>query len=213
MSKFGWRFSAALTFMLAGLIGAMGVARTAAAAPPQKDAAQHGAMKMDAKLDNQALIKSATSAAPMHIGKDATVITFDAAGKMVTLRAGTNDFTCMADNPNSPGEDPMCLDKPGMQWATSWMNKEPKPANTEPGLAYMLKGGSDVSATDPWATDTQSFIDSPPHIMILWAFDAEKSGLPTKPQKTGTWIMWGGTPYAHLMVNGNPFEGKQISAR
>lgn len=208
MTRFAWRLPAAALLAFAVASGPASAADTA-----QKAKTKEGAMKMDAKMDNKALIKSALGAAPEHIGKDAKVITFDADGKMVTLREGTNDFTCMADNPTSPGEDPMCLDKPGMQWAMSWMNKDAKPANTEPGLAYMLKGGSDISATDPWQTETKNFIDSPPHVMILWAFDAQKSGLPTKPQKTGMWIMWSGTPYAHLMVNGNPFEGKQITAR
>lgn len=211
MSNLHWRLAAAMALVVM-LVGAWGVARTVSAADSKKGATEHGAMKMGAKMDNKALIESAVSAAPAHIAKDAKVITFDAQGQPVTLREGSNDFTCMADNPATPGNDPMCLDKPGMEWANSWMSKAEKPANEEPGLAYMLKGGSDISATDPWATETKNFINSPPHIMILWNFDA-KTGLPTKPQKTGTWIMWSGTPYAHLMVNGNPFEGKQVSAR
>jgi hypothetical protein len=120
------------------------------------------------------------------------------------LRQGTNGFTCIPDAPDSNGVDPMCIDEEGMKWAHSWMSHEAKPANTAPGLIYMLAGGSDISATDPWATKTDHFITSPPHWMILWPFDATASGLPTTPKKTGTWIMWAGTPYAHLMVNQVP---------
>ena len=40
--------------------------------------------------------------------------------------------------------------------------------------------------------------------MILWPYDPGASGLPAKPKKTGTWIMWAGTPYAHLMINQVP---------
>jgi hypothetical protein len=40
----------------------------------------------------------------------------------------------------------------------SWITREPKPANDQPGLIYMLHGGSGISATDPWATKTDKFI-------------------------------------------------------
>jgi hypothetical protein len=70
----------------------------------------------------------------------------------------------------------------------------------------MLVGGSDIHADDPWAkiVPGQSFINSPPHWMVLWAFDAKTTGLSTTPSKKGTWLMWAGTPYAHLMINQVP---------
>jgi len=40
--------------------------------------------------------------------------------------------------------------------------------------------------------------------MIMWPFDPATTGLSTTPKKTGSWIMWSGTPYAHLMVNQVP---------
>jgi hypothetical protein len=98
----------------------------------------------------------------------------------------------------------MCADPQGWKWIVSWIKREPKPANDQPGIVYMLQGGSDLSATDPWATKTDKFIESPPHYMIMWPFDPKTSGLSTTPSKTGTWIMWANTPYAHLMVNQNP---------
>jgi len=44
----------------------------------------------------------------------------------------------------------------------------------------------------------------PPHWMILWPFEATDTGLPTMLKRTGTWIMYAGTPWAHLMINGRP---------
>ena len=35
-------------------------------------------------------------------------------------------------------------------------------------------------------------------------FDPKSTGLSDKPKQTGSWIMWAGTPYAHLMVNQKP---------
>ena len=156
------------------------------------------------KMSNAQIIRSALSAAPREIADHAAVIAPDASGKMTELRAGTNGWTCMADEPNTPGLDPMCLDKPSMEWAQAWMSKAPKPTNTVPGIIYMLQGGSDISATDPFVTKTDHYISSPPHYMIMWPYDAKSTGFSTTPKKTGTWIMWAGTPYAHLMINQTP---------
>lgn len=157
-------------------------------------------------MDKEALIKSALAAAPAEIAKGAAVIAPGPDGKMVELKAGTNGFTCLPDQPETPGKDAMCLDPQAMIWAQSWMAHDPAPKNTAPGIAYMLTGGSDISATDPWAEagPNHQFVESPPHWMIMWAFDPAVTGLSTTPSKQGTWIMWAGTPYAHLMINQVP---------
>jgi len=156
------------------------------------------------KMSNPELISSALAAAPKDIAEHAAVIAPDANGKMAEIHAGTNGWTCIADEPDTPGLDPMCLDEQSMMWVQSLMSHAPKPANTAPGIVYMLQGGSDISATDPFATKTDHFVESPPHYMIMWPYDAKSTGFSTSPKKTGTWIMWAGTPYAHLMINGNP---------
>jgi hypothetical protein len=157
-------------------------------------------------MDKDALIKSALAAAPAHIAKDAAVVAPGADGKLTQIKAGTNGFTCLPDHPSTPGKDPMCVDQQGMLFVESWANHDAKPKNTAPGLAYMLQGASDISATDPWATPApgHQFVASPPHWMIFWPYDPKTSGLSTTPKKDGTWIMWAGTPYAHLMINQTP---------
>jgi len=172
-----------------------------ASAQKTSDTTEAGGMSADKK---EALIKSALAAAPKHVAEHAAVVAAGADGKMVELRSGTNGFTCIPDEPDTPGKDPMCLDEQGMLFAKSLMSHADRPANTAPGIGYMLQGGSDISATDPWAKSTSHYVASPPHWMLLWPVDAEKSGLPTTPKKTGTWIMWAGTPYAHLMINQVP---------
>jgi hypothetical protein len=163
-----------------------------------------GSHAVSAGPSDETLIRSALAAAPKHIADGATVIAPGPSGAMRTLRTGKNGFTCMPDAPNTPGPDPMCLDEQAMIWAKDWMAKAPKPTNTAPGIMYMLRGGSDISATDPFATATKNFVASPPHWMIVWPFDGKATGLPLTPKKTGTWIMWPGTPYAHLMINQVP---------
>jgi hypothetical protein len=171
---------------------------------------QGGAMSASAakakvkKMSNAEIIRSALSAGPREISEHAAVVAPDASGKMAEIRSGTNGWTCMADEPDTPGLDPMCLDKQSMMWAQSLMSHAPKPGNTAPGIIYMLQGGSDISATDPFAKTTDHFIESPPHYMIMWPYDAKSTGFSTTPKKSGTWIMWAGTPYAHLMINQKP---------
>jgi len=36
------------------------------------------------------------------------------------------------------------------------------------------------------------------------AFDPKQAGLSDTPKESGTWVMYAGTPYAHLMINQQP---------
>lgn len=151
----------------------------------------------------QEKIKRALSAAPPDIAKAAKVVDMDEHGKMTVLREGTNAFTCFPGHPGVVGDVAMCADGPSMQWISDMMSHKPKPTNTQPGVIYMLAGGTDWSGTDPSATSGTP-ITEPPHWMIMWPFDTATTGLPTTPKQTGTWIMYAGTPWAHLMINQVP---------
>src|SRR6202140_1276364 len=96
------------------------------------------------------LIKSAMSAAPAGVAKNATIVTMEADGKMRTLRKGTNEFTCMPDNPATPGPAPMGMDKNAMDGVEAWASHTP-PTVGKVGFMYMLEGGTDASNTDPYA--------------------------------------------------------------
>ena len=167
---------------LAGLAVAQGPAHT----PPKTD---------------EEMIANAMSAAPAAVGRDATIMAMDEKGQMRVLRQGTGPFTCMPDNPMTPGNDPMCLDKNGMEWAHAWMTRAAPPAKV--GFGYMLMGGSDASNDDPYAmapAPGKQWIDTGPHVMILnpgSLADAypKQAGDPSQP-----YVMWPGTPYEHIMV-------------
>ncbi len=154
-------------------------------------------------------IKIAESAAPPHISKDATIMVIGTDGKMVEARKGTNGFTCIPyiDDPEMP--DPMCGDAATMQWANDFMNGAPKPTNTVPGIAYMGKGGWHWEKDGKIMPNTKNEpgakkFKEPPHWMLFWPVDAKTSGLPSMPGKFGTYVMYDGTPYSHLMVYQNP---------
>jgi hypothetical protein len=42
--------------------------------------------------------------------------------------------------------------------------------------------------------------------MIMWPFEAEAAKLPIQPNPGGAWIMFEGTPYAHLMIYQDPMK-------
>jgi hypothetical protein len=121
----------------------------------------------------------------------------------VVLREGNNEFTCMPGSPQAVGEPPMCADAEAMQWSADFKAHKAKPTNTEPGIIYMLAGATQRSDTDPYDTTSQP-IPIGPHWMIMWPFDPKTSGLPTTHKPTGAYIMWAGSPYAHLHVMGRP---------
>jgi hypothetical protein len=146
---------------------------------------------------------SAESAAPAGIARNATIMTADASGAMKTLRQGKNGWTCIPDNPQTPGPDPMCMDGNAAKWAQAWMGHKPPPDGT-PGVMYMLEGGTDMSNTDPYAkkpTSDNDWVKTGPHIMVVGS-KAMLAGYPggAKPDTSAPYVMWAGTPYAHLML-------------
>jgi hypothetical protein len=96
----------------------------------------------------------------------------------------------------------MCLDKEWQKWGEAYMSKkDPKVSAT--GIAYMLKGDNGASNTDPFATGptaSNDWVVSPPHVMVLYPDTKMLDAFPTDPKSGGPWVMWKGTPYAHLMV-------------
>jgi len=163
------------------------------------------AQAADAKTPGDAqLIASAMHAAPARVAKGATIVAMGADGKMRTLRQGSNGFTCMPDNPTTPGPDPMCMDKNAMAWAQAWMGHE-HPQAGKLGLMYMLEGGTDASNTDPYAQKPSSgnhWVKTGPHVMIVGADAAFYADYPATADADAAapYVMWSGTPYEHLMV-------------
>jgi hypothetical protein len=157
----------------------------------------------DASDTTQDKIARAMSAGPDDIARSARIIDTDAKGHTVVLRGGSNGFTCMPGNPGVIGEPPMCVDAASLQWFADAKAHKPKPTNTAPGITYMLAGATQRSDTDP-NDKTSPAITVGPHWMIMWPFDPKTTGLPTTHKPTGAYIMWAGSPYAHLHVMGRP---------
>ncbi|HEX6011840.1 MAG TPA: hypothetical protein VFY87_08580 [Geminicoccaceae bacterium] len=158
---------------------------------------------LGADMSEAEMITSAESAAPSPITRDATVVAMSHDGKMRVLRQGTNGFTCMPDNPASPGPDPMCGDANAMAWAEAWIGRAPPPEG-KVGFMYMLATGSDASNTDPYAQAPASgnhWIETGPHVMVVGA-KGMMGGYPraADPNTAQPYVMWPDTPYEHLML-------------
>jgi hypothetical protein len=156
-----------------------------------------------ARADGDAdLIKSAESAAPATISSAAAIYAVGSDGKMKTLREGTNGWWCMPDDPSNPKPDPMCGDANSMDWVMAWINHT-VPAKGKVGFIYMLQGGADANNMDPYAAPPADgkWVITGPHVMVMNAVDmmAGYKGGPN-PDTSRPYIMYEGTPYAHLMI-------------
>ena len=154
--------------------------------------------------DNDAAIKNALSAAPEAVAKDASVMIGDGKGGMTTVKKGSNGFTCMPDDPSTPTNDPMCLDGNSMLWVQAYMTHG-TPPDGKVGIGYMLQGDSVASNIDPYATKPANgkWLTDGPHMMVFNAkaiVDAYPNAITETPDTSQPYVMFPGTPYAHLMV-------------
>lgn len=149
-------------------------------------------------MSDSGYIKQVSKAAPPQVVDHATIIRMQG-NTMKTLRKGTNEFTCMI----IPGNVPMCADPGAMAWAHAWSTHSPPTDKT--GFMYMLNGDTGTSNTDPYATKKTAdnhWVQTGPHVMIVGAAAKTMTGYPTSadPDPTKPYVMWPGTPYAHLMI-------------
>lgn len=177
-----------------------------AAAPPAAQAARPGA---------DAQIAAAVLAAPEDRRAGATVLGYDDTGKLTTLRKGTNEFVCLADDPVAASFSVACYHQdlePYMARGrelraqgvtnqrqindTRWKEiqggslKMPK----EPRTLYVLTGKGFDSASGAITDQYLRWV-----IYVPFA-TPETTGLSTRPVENGPWLMDPGTPGAHIMI-------------
>ena len=143
-------------------------------------------------------IHRAMAAAPQSISLKATIVDSDGA----MLKKGSNGWTCMPDT--MPGDKaPMCNDALWMKMMSAVGTKADFEAKGI-GISYMLKGdiGSGVSNSTPYHADhkmAHDYTETGPHLMIIVP-KAMLKGITRDPKTGGPYVMWGDTPYAHIMV-------------
>jgi len=174
------------------------IQRAVAAQVP--NAADRGYMNLDGSIgaageSKEAQIARAIAAGPKSVTESARIEGRDAQGKKVVLREGNNGFTCVPGNPRVVGRPASCSNQAAQQWSADLAAGKPAPTNTVAGIIYMQSGATERSASG--ATLTIG-----PQWMIIWPFDPKASGLSGTKKDTGAYILWPGTPYAHLHILG-----------
>jgi hypothetical protein len=153
----------------------------------------------DADVTLEDKIANAMSAGPAPIAQDATILDYpeewpggwpdEPAPELIEIRAGTNGWTCIVDIPDTPGNDPMCINDTYLEVLLAQRSLTDAPSRGV-GFGYMLQGGGPVG--------------SPPHMMVFVP-ESNDSFTPfgTEPGPM-LWIMFPETSYQHLMVLAPP---------
>lgn len=152
-------------------------------------------------------IADAMSAAPAGIAQHATIVDRPATpgGVPDTLRAGSNGWTCTpsSDAARYAGRpNPSCVDEHARAWFAARAARQ-TPRLEAVGLNYRLKGDDGASNVDPFAsgpTADNEWVVTGPHVIIFVPDVADLDGLPSDPGSGGPYVMWRGTPYAHIMM-------------
>jgi hypothetical protein len=140
-------------------------------------------------------IARAVAAGPKHVTDLARIEGSNAQGERVVLREGSNSFTCRPGNPNIVGRPASCANHAAQQWSADLAAGKPAPTNSIPGIIFMQSGATDRDASG--ATVTIG-----PQWVITWPFDPKASGLSGTPKDSGAYVLWPGSPYAHLHIMG-----------
>jgi hypothetical protein len=151
-------------------------------------------------------IARAMEAAPASISGKAAIVEADG----TVLRQGSNGWTCL---PNmGPGSSyPACNDTVWMHLMQAW-SKHAEFKTDRVGISYMLAGDDNVNNADPFDMKEdpgEVWVQEGPHLMIIVPDSKSLEGLSANPNNGGPYVMWKGTPYAHIMVPIGPRQGKQ----
>ncbi|MEZ5287402.1 MAG: hypothetical protein R2712_21900 [Vicinamibacterales bacterium] len=172
-----------------------------------------GAAAQDPPADAQ--IAQAVQAAPADMRDGAAVLGW-VGGKATTLRAGTNELVCLADNPAAEGFSVACYHKDldpfmarGRELTAQGVTDDrirdrtrfdeiaagSLPMPKEPRTLYVLTGRSADAAGHVEGAYTR-------WVLYVPFATGASTGLPTKPAGPGApWLMDPGTGGAHIMIS------------
>jgi hypothetical protein len=161
-------------------------------------------------------IAAAVLALPKELRPDATVLGYVSKGKLVELRKGTGPMVCLASNPEEKQFHVACYHRSlepfmargralrasgvtgdrvdSVRFAEVRSGKLSMPAAA--AMLYSLTGPS--GSFDP-ATGTAPTA-KPLFVVYIPNATAASTGLSAEPVQGGPWIMFPGTPKAHIML-------------
>lgn len=162
-------------------------------------------------------IKTAVLAAPEDLRDNVTVLGYDSEGKFLTLRKGSNNLICLADDPGKKGISVSCYSKklePFMargreliaEGKTEMEKREIRQREADagtlqlpdaPSMTYIFSGSE-----ENYDRSTGKLKDGKFRYVIYIPYaTTESTGLPDKPHAPGMpWLMDPGTHRAHIMI-------------
>jgi hypothetical protein len=161
-------------------------------------------------------IASTILAAPEELRAGAGVLGYGADGKLTTLRKGTNELICLADDPKDNRFSAACYHKDlepymargreldaqgikGNERNEKYRWKEVKEGKLsmpkEPRMLYVLSGKGYDAASGKVTDGSVRWV-----IYVPFA-TAESTGLSTKSKRGEPWLMDAGTAGAHIMIS------------
>ncbi|MFN8580931.1 MAG: hypothetical protein U0163_08165 [Gemmatimonadaceae bacterium] len=162
-------------------------------------------------------IAGAVTPLPVSMRASATVLGYDASMKLVSLRKGTNGMICLADDPRQKGFHPACYHEsmePFMARGRELRAQGVKNDQVDTVRFAEVKSGKIKMPTQPaslyqifapegaFNASTGAVTGGDALFVVYIPFATEQStGLSAKPQKSGPWLMFPGTPKAHIMLS------------
>lgn len=169
------------------------------------------------KLTKEQQIASAVQSAPEDARAEAKVYGYDAEGNFVTLREGSNNFVCIADNPGKDGFQIDCyhislepMMARGRELVAEGKSRDEKEKiRAEEAKSGKLKLPKSAAALQIYYgenaffnTETNQVENGKYRYVVYVPYATEKtSGLPLKPNKSShPWLMFPGSYKAHIMI-------------
>ena len=167
---------------------------------------------------DESRIATAVLAAPEVSRDGARVIGYNAAGELVTLREGSNEFVCLADDPNKDGFSAACYHEslePFMARGRALKAEGKTPPEIDEMREREVKDGSltmgDMGSTLHVLSGPDAMYDPATgevpgatyrYVVYVPFATAASTGLPESPiAPNHPWIMDPGTHRAHIMIS------------
>ncbi|MGI9179491.1 MAG: hypothetical protein ACR2H9_03100 [Longimicrobiaceae bacterium] len=161
-------------------------------------------------------IAAAVAPAPEALREGATVLGYGRDGRLTTLRRGTNDLICLADQPGDDRFHVACYHRSlepfmarGRELQAQGKERDEVQATRlreiesgalrmpdRPAALYSLTGPA--GSFDPATGKIEGA--SPLYVVYTPYATAESTGLPTAATRGAPWLMNPGTPWAHIMI-------------
>lgn len=169
------------------------------------------------KLSADQQILSALLAAPLEGREGAAVYGFSESGEFMTLREGTNEFICIADDPNKDGFQAVCYHKSlePMMARGRELTKEGKSRNEKEAIREEeAKSGKMSLPQSPAAlhiyygktarfNESTGLVENAKYRYVVYIPYAtqESTGLSLSPNESShPWLMFPGKYNAHIMI-------------